>query len=105
MEHVERCGTTCRTLTYALENRGTDPAPDVVVRIRVLTGGKTVWDEEQAVGSVDAGETRAGIGRDIDVGPLGGQKIKSNDGEGVIELTPRAAGVSETFTFERTLYV
>lgn len=105
VERVETCGTTCRTLTYALENRGTDPAPDVVVRIRVFTGGKKIWDKEQVVGSIGAGETRSGISRDIDVGLLGGRKIKSNDGEVVIELTPRAAGVSETFTFERTLDV
>ncbi|MFC6954493.1 hypothetical protein [Halorubellus litoreus] len=105
VERVETCSATCRTLTYALENRGTDVAPDVVVRIRVFTGGKKVWDEEQAVGSIEAGSTLSGIGRDIDVGLLGGQKIKSNDGEVVIKLTPRAAGVSETFTFERTLDV
>lgn len=105
VERVEKCSATCRTLTYALENRGTDAAPDVVVRIRVFTGGKKVWDKEQAVGSIDAGGTLSGISRDIDVGLLGGRKIKSNDGEVVIKLTPRAAGVSETFTFERTLDV
>ncbi|WP_323675980.1 hypothetical protein [Halorubellus sp. PRR65] len=102
---IEKCSATCRTLTYALENRGADPAPDVVVRIRVFTGGEKVWDEERSVGGIDAGDERPDISRDIDVGLLGGGKIKRNDGEVDIRLTARAAGVSETFAFERTLDV
>jgi len=105
VEAVEKCSKTCRTLTYALQNRGADPAPDVTVRIQVFTDGEEIWDKDQSVGTLDARSQRSGITRDIDVGLLGGQKIKSNDGEVVIELTPQAAGVSETFTFERTLDV
>jgi len=75
------------------------------VRIRVFTGGEKIWDEKQAVGTVEAQSQRTGISRDIDVGLLGGRKIQNNDGEVTIKLTPTAAGVSETFTYERTLDV
>lgn len=105
VESIEKCSTTCRTLTYALRNRGSDAAADVVVGVRVFTGGENVYDEEQVVGTVDAGSQRTGITRDIDVGLMGAQSIKSNDGEIRIELTPTAGEVSETFEFEATLDV
>lgn len=105
VESIEKCGTTCRTLTYALRNTGADAAADVVVGIRVFTGGENVYDEDQAVGTIDASSQRTGITRDIDVGLMGAQNIKSNDGEIRIELAPAAGGVSETFEFEATLDV
>lgn len=105
VENIEKCAKTCRTLTYAVQNRGAETAPDVVVRIRVLTGGEKVYDEKQSVGTIEARSQRTGITRDIDVGLLGGRKIQNNDGEVTIKLTPTAAGVSETFTYERTLDV
>lgn len=105
IETIEKCSKTCRTLTYAVQNRGTEAAPDVSVRIRVFTGGNEVWDKNQSVGTVDARSQRTGISRDIDVGLLGGRKIQNNDGEVTIKLTPQSAGVSKTFTYERTLDV
>lgn len=105
VENIEKCAKTCRTLTYTVQNRGSGPAPDVLVRIRVSTGGEQVYDEEQLVGTIESRSQRTGITRDIDVGVLGGRKIRNNDGEVTIELTPKAAGVSETFSYERTLDV
>lgn len=105
VESIEKCSTTCRTLTYALKNRGSDAASDVVVAIQVFTGGESVYDEPQDVGTIDASSQRTGITRDIDVGLMGAQTIKSNDGEIRIELTPTAGAVSETFEFEATLDV
>jgi archaellum component FlaG (FlaF/FlaG flagellin family) len=105
VESIEKCSTTCRTLTYAIENRGTDAASDVVVGIEVFTGGENVYDQEQDVGTVHASSRRTGITRDIDVGLLDAQNIKSNDGEIRIELTSTAGAVSETFEFEATLDV
>lgn len=105
VDNIEKCSKTCRTLTYAVQNRGSENAPDVVVRIQVFTGGEQIWDENQSVGSIESQSQRTGISRDIDVGLFGGRKIQNNDGEVTIKLTPEAAGVSETFTYERTLDV
>jgi hypothetical protein len=105
VEAVAECGRTCPTLTYAIQNQGTDRTPDVTVGIRVFTGRKKVWDEDQNVGTIAARSRRTGITRDIDVGLLDGQQIESNDGEVTIELTAEAAGSSETFEFQRTLDV
>lgn len=109
-ESIEQCGTTCRTLTYAFRNTGGDAAADVVVvvvvvGIRVFTGGESVCDEEQAVGTIDASSQRTGIARDVDVGLMGAQSIESNDGEIRVDLAPAAGGVSETVEFEATLDV
>lgn len=105
IEQITSCGSTCRTLQYAIINRGQRDAPDVTVNIEVHTGGEKIWDNDQDIDDVDARSQRTGITRDIDVGLGGGNKIKSNDGEVLIVLTPRSEGVSETFEFEETLDV
>jgi hypothetical protein len=105
IEQITSCGTTCRTLQYAIINRGEKDAPDVTVHIEVHTGGEKIWDNDQDIDDVGARSQRTGIIRDIDVGLGGGNKIKSNDGEVLIVLTPHSDGVSETFEFEETLDV
>jgi archaellum component FlaG (FlaF/FlaG flagellin family) len=105
VENIEKCGRTCRTLTYTLKNLGSDPAPSVMVGIEVFTGGNSIWNKDQDIGEVGAKTKRTGISKDIDVGLLGGQKIKSNDGKITVELTPKDEDVSKTFTFEATLDV
>lgn len=104
VENIEKCGRTCRTLFYTVVNRGNDDAAGVGVRIRVFTGGDKVYDEVQEIGPLDARSKREGIEKGIDVGLGGAAKIKSNDGEVTIELRPEAdSGVSEQFSFDRTL--
>lgn len=104
VDDIQECGRTCRALFYTVSNRGTDDAASVGVRIRVFTGGGKVYDEVQDIGPLDARSKRDGIKKQIDVGLGGAAKIKNNDGAVTIELRPAAAsGVSETFTFERTL--
>jgi hypothetical protein len=105
VEEITKCGQTCRKLKYAIINLGQKDAPGVTVRIRIYTGGDKIWDSPQNVGDLSARSQRTGITRDIDVGLSGANKIKGNDGEIRIKLTPQSDGVSETFTFEATLDV
>lgn len=105
VEEINKCGETCRELVYALLNRGDKTASDVTVNIKIFTDGEKLWDNDQEVGELGAQSKRSGILREIDVGLSGGRKIKSNDGDIVIELTPSSDGVSETFEFEATLDV
>jgi hypothetical protein len=106
VDEITKCGFTCRTLTYTIQNRGTEVAESVEVGIRVLTDGEQVYEGTQAVGDIDPRSQPTAISKDIDVGLGGGRKISGNDGRVVAELTPRAAGgASATFRFERLLDV
>ena len=101
---TSECGRTCRTVTYTLRNVGDRDAASVTVGVRVFTGGDRVFDGHHEVGEVPAGEARAGLSKDVDVGLLDGRKVLNNDGRVTIRLTPEAAsGASERFEFERRL--
>jgi hypothetical protein len=103
---LQTCGRTCRTAFITVENRGDEPASSTSLHVVVTTDGDQIYEDDHDVGDVDARSKREGIKRDVDVGPRGGSKIKSNGGDITIELTPESGEyVGETFTFERTLDV
>jgi hypothetical protein len=105
-EEADKCGFTCRTVTYTITNRGTATAEGVTVDIRVLTGGEQVYEGSQSVGDIDARSRKTGITKDVDPGLGGGRKVQNNDGRVTVVLAPRAAGgASATFEFERQLDV
>lgn len=106
IEQITECGFTCRTLTYTIQNHGAGTAAGVEVGIRVFTGGEQVYEDSQTVGDIDARSQRTGVSKDVDPGLGAGRKIKSNDGQVVVELTPRAeGGAAATFSFDRQLDV
>lgn len=106
LDSMSKCGLTCRKIEYTLQNRGQLSADQVTVGIQVHTRGDQVYDETQSVGNLQARTQKTGITHQIDVGIGGGNKIKNNDGQITLTLTPEAKnGTSEEFTFERTLDV
>lgn len=106
LNDVSKCGLTCREIKYTLQNRGQLSANQVTVGIQVHTGGDQVYDATQSIGDLQSRTQKAGITRQIDVGIGGGNKIQNNNGEITLTLTPESeSGVSENFTFDRTLDV
>jgi hypothetical protein len=105
-ESTSQCGFTCRTVTYTVTNRGTAPAADVTVGIRVATGGDQVYEGTQSIGDIGARSRKSGITKNVDPGLGGGRKVQNNDGRVTVVLRPQAAGgAAATFEFERQLDV
>jgi hypothetical protein len=106
-EDISKCGTTCRTLTYTLQNRGSEDLSGITVNFKVFTpdkDGKKIYDNDQDVGSLSAQSQRQGIQKDIDVGLGGASSLRGNDGEAIIQLTPTSdSGASQTFLFPRNI--
>mgnify|MGYP006286650631 CR=1 FL=1 len=106
IDSISKCGRTCRSLKYTVQNQGLKSANDVSVDIKVFTGGEEVYDTTQSIEDVTKRTELSGITHTIDVGIGGGSKIKGNDGQVTIKITPRSAdGTSDTFSFDRTLDV
>lgn len=106
IDSISKCGRTCRTLKYTIQNRGQVVASNVSVQVQVFTKGEKVYQDMQTIGKVGSRSQLTKLTHEIEVGFGGGSKIKNNDGKVVIKLTPKSSsGTSNTFAFDRTLDV
>ncbi|MBX0322939.1 hypothetical protein EGH21_07850 [Halomicroarcula sp. F13] len=97
---IEKCGETCRDVTVAITNNGGNARENVTVTTNIYAGNDTVWNAEESVGTLASDASRTETKR-IDVGLVGGAKIKQNDGEITIETVVRWEGGSATFSERR----
>ena len=94
---TEPCGQTCRDVTVELTNNRNAVATGVTVSTRIFAGNETteqamVWDGQEDVGRVAAGETVTSTRR-VELGFSGGIAVQNSDGWVTIVTT---------VTFERT---
>jgi hypothetical protein len=78
------CGRTCRTVSVALTNTGETAATNVTIFARIFAGNATtdrrpVWDEQEQVGTLAAGQTTTSTQR-IELGLGGAAAVWNNDG-------------------------
>lgn len=103
---ITKCGSTCRTFDYSVENTGSAPARKAKATIEVFTpnlDGDKVFEGDQLLGKIPAGET-VETAKDVDPGAIDAGKITSNDGNIGIRLTVTdQSGAEDTFTFQRTI--
>jgi hypothetical protein len=101
---TEPCGQTCRDVTVALTNNRASTATNVTVSTRIFAGNETadgsrVWEGQEAVGTLAAGETVTSTRR-VELGFGGALAVRNNDGWVTIETT--VSSEEETTTFTRT---
>jgi hypothetical protein len=101
---TEPCGQTCRDVTVELTNNRETAASGVTVSTRIFAGNETteeamVWDDEEDVGRVAAGETVTSTRR-VELGFSGGIAVQNSGGWVTIVTT--VASDEATVTFERT---
>lgn len=97
---IEQCGNTCRDVTVSITNNGGNARENVTVTTNIYTGNDSVWHGEEAAGTLASDETLTRTKR-IQVGVVGGAKIKRNDGKILIETVVRWDGGSATFSERR----
>lgn len=76
---IVECGTTCRDATAELANDGDDDASDVTVSVTVSADGTDVWENEEDIGTLEAGDTVTREER-VDLGYRDAARVRSNDG-------------------------
>lgn len=76
---IVECGRTCRDATAELTNEGDDDATDVTVAVTVSADGTEVWENEDEVDSLEAGETVTREER-VDLGFRDAARVRANDG-------------------------
>lgn len=103
---ITKCGSTCRTFAYSVENTGSAPAREAKAAFEVYTpnlDGDQVFEGDQLLGKLASGETIETT-KDVDPGAIDAGKITSNDGNIGIRLTVTdQSGAEDTFTFQRTI--
>jgi len=108
VNEITKCGRTCRTLDYTVQNRGDQDLTGIEARVRVYTpdtDGDQVYDDTQEIGDLAAG-TQVDATKDIDTGLSGGRKIQNNDGDIDIRVNLSSnEGVSAEFVFDEQLDV
>ncbi|QIO21746.1 hypothetical protein [Haloarcula sp. JP-L23] len=100
VRNIETCGNTCRDVTVKITNNGGNPRENISVTTTIYTGNSSVWEGEESVGTLGPDESSTKTKR-IDVGFVGGGKIKQNDGKILIETVVHWDGGSATFSERR----
>lgn len=93
---VEPCGTTCRDVTVMLTNNGGKPREDVAVATTISAGDDRVWSGETSVGTLGPRESTTRTQR-VDVGFVGGARIRRNGGVATVRAVVRWSEGSATF--------
>ncbi|MFB6154466.1 MAG: hypothetical protein ABEJ22_01130 [Haloferacaceae archaeon] len=96
IDDIETCGNTCRDVTVTLTNNGGNARSNVTVTTTMYAGNDSVWTGEESVGTLDADESTTRTQR-VDVGYVGGAKIKQNGGTVTVVTVVRWDGGSATF--------
>lgn len=102
VREITECGRTCRDVTAALQNRGEANATDVVVRTELYTDGDRIWEDEESVGTIAAGEEYETTKR-VELGYGGALKVQNNDGQVTIRVTVRHADGVQRFERNETV--
>lgn len=105
IDRVEDCGTTCRDVTVSLTNRQHTPATDVVVYTQVFAGNTTaeddlIWQGEESVGSLAAGETSTSTRR-VELSFGDALDVQEANGWVTVRTTVQSADRTVTFTERR----
>ncbi|SDJ85608.1 hypothetical protein [Natronorubrum texcoconense] len=96
---VVECGRTCREATTTLTNTGTDDATAVQVAATVVAGETLVWETDEEIGRLEAGETVTRTQR-IDIDVVSALAIENNDRTVTITTTITSAQRTEQFVTE-----
>lgn len=100
IRNIEKCGETCRDVTVEITNNGGNARENITVTTNIYAGNDSVWNAEESTGPLASDESVTETKR-IDVGLVGGAKIKQNDGKIRIETIVRWDGGSATFSERR----
>lgn len=99
---IVECGRTCRDATAELTNEGDDDATDVVVSVTVSADGTEVWENEDEVGTLEAGETVSREER-VDLGFRDAARVRANDGYVDVRTVVESAEAEAEFETERNV--
>ena len=102
VDRVEECGNTCRDVTASLTNNGGNPRESVTVTTEIYAGEDRVWKGGRDLGTLAPDETETRTHR-VDVGYLGGAKIKGNGGTVTVVTTVDWSDGSATYREQRTV--
>ncbi|MDQ2049375.1 hypothetical protein RBH26_02635 [Natronolimnohabitans sp. A-GB9] len=94
---IVECGTTCRDATAELANDGDDDASDVTVSVTVSADGTDVWESEEDIGTLEAGDTVTREER-VDLGYRDAARVRANDGD--VDVTTVVESDEEKAEFE-----
>ncbi|WP_115864752.1 hypothetical protein [Halorussus litoreus] len=100
IQRIESCGTTCRDVTARLTNVGSEAREDVRVTTSLYADGDLLWQGNETVGRLDAGEAHTSTKR-VKLGYADGAAIQGNDGYVTIITVVRSADGTARFEERR----
>lgn len=100
IDAIEECGTTCRDVTATLSNDGDGDAANVTVTTNIYADGDLIWEGQETVGDLAAGEAFSSTQR-VELGYAEALAIENNDGWITVETIVTFDDGREVFVEER----